>query len=77
MRFPIIIVTLAAALLFATSSGAEQSSPETLAAARELVATIKATDNFRAILPTMLQAMKPAIVQGRPSRRITTRLCRR
>jgi len=67
MRFPIIVATLAAALLFAVPSRAEQPSPETLAAARELVATTKVTENFKAILPTILQGMKSAIVQGRPA----------
>ncbi len=63
-----IVVALACAcLLIVAPSRAESPSPETLAAARELVATIKATDNFKAILPTMMQTMKPAIVQGRPA----------
>jgi hypothetical protein len=67
MRFPIIIVTLAATLVFAAPSRAEQPSPEALAAARELVTTIKATDLLKSVLPTIIQAMKPSIVQGRPA----------
>ena len=40
--------------------------PENLAAARELVLVMKATDQFKALLPTIMQALKPAFVQGRP-----------
>jgi hypothetical protein len=32
---------------------------------RELIAAVKATDQFKALLPIM-QGLKPAIVQGRP-----------
>ncbi len=67
MRFPIIIVTLTAALLFATPSRAEQPSPEALAAARELITSIKATDYLKALLPSIIQTLKPAVVQGRPA----------
>jgi hypothetical protein len=67
MRFLNIVVTLVAALLVAMPSRAESPSPATLAAARDLVAVTRAADNFKAILPTMMQSMKPAIVQGRPA----------
>lgn len=67
MRWLTIVVALAVTLLAIAPSRADSPSPETLAAARELVAAIKATDNFKAILPTLIQTMKPAIVQGRPA----------
>jgi hypothetical protein len=67
MRSLTIVVALAVTLLAIAPSRADSPSPETLAAARELVAAIKATDNFKAILPTLMQTMKPAIVQGRPA----------
>ena len=38
---------------------------DALAAARELVVVVRATDQLKQILPTIIQAMKPAIVQGR------------
>jgi uncharacterized protein len=66
MRLMNIVVALTVLLVVAPAR-AESPSPDTLAAARELVATTKAADNFKAILPTMLQSMKPAIVQGRPA----------
>jgi hypothetical protein len=67
MRFPIIVVTLAATLVFATPSRAEPPSPEAMAAARELVATIKVTDYLKSMLPSIIQTLKPAVVQGRPA----------
>jgi len=67
MRFPIIIAALAATLLFAAPSRAEQPSPEALAAARDLVTAIKATDYLKSMLPSIIQTMKPAVVQGRPA----------
>jgi hypothetical protein len=36
------------------------------AAARSLVTTMKLADQFKAIMPVILQGLKPAIVQGRP-----------
>ena len=39
---------------------------ENLAAARELVSVMKATDQFKALLPTIFEGLKPAFVQGRP-----------
>jgi hypothetical protein len=41
-------------------------TPETIAAARELIATMRATDQLKLMLPAIVQAIKPAIVQGRP-----------
>jgi uncharacterized protein len=67
MRFPIIIAALAATLLFAAPSRAEQPSPEALAAARDLVTAIKATDYLKSMLPSIIQTLKPAVVQGRPA----------
>src|SRR5262249_55600756 len=39
---------------------------EALAAARELVLVVRATDQVKQILPSIVQAVRPAIVQGRP-----------
>jgi len=43
-------------------------APENLAAARELIQVMKATDQFKALLPTIMQALKPAFVQGSPEK---------
>jgi uncharacterized protein len=39
---------------------------DALAAARELVVVVRATDQIKQILPLIIQAMRPAVVQGRP-----------
>jgi hypothetical protein len=65
--FTVVIAVVAVLFAAARLSHAESPSPETLAAARELVATVKATDNFKKIFPSMMQAMKPVIAQGRPA----------
>jgi hypothetical protein len=67
MRFTALI-----ALAFAAASPARAQtppvapSPETLAAARELIQVIHATDQFKIILPALFQNLKAAIVQNRP-----------
>ncbi len=66
MRLVNIVVALTVTLFVAAPSRAESPSPETLAAARELIATLKATDYLKALLPTIIQTLKPAVVQGRP-----------
>ena len=37
-----------------------------MAAAHELIVTMRAADYFKAIMPSIIQGLKPAIVQGRP-----------
>lgn len=69
MRHALIAAFLAAAF-FAVSPARAQTppapSPENLAAARELVQVMKATDQFKSLLPQIVQALKPAFVQNRP-----------
>ena len=67
MRYAIVAV-LAAAFLVAPAWAQTPAPPpaENLAAARELVQVMKATDQFKALLPTIMQGIKPSIVQGRP-----------
>jgi hypothetical protein len=58
---------LAACLLLVTGAARAQSpAPETIAAARELVVTMRSADQFKALLPIIMKNLKPAIVQGRP-----------
>jgi uncharacterized protein len=76
MRRTIFAVFVAVAVLtlsgLATSPLQAQSPPaasapaENLAAARELIQVMKATDQFKALLPTIFEGLKPAFVQGRP-----------
>jgi uncharacterized protein len=44
---------------------AQSPSPDTVAAARELVTTSRAADQLKTLLPLIMQQLKPAIVQGR------------
>jgi hypothetical protein len=41
-------------------------SPDALATARELIETSRAADTFKLLLPSLVQQLKPMIVQGRP-----------
>jgi hypothetical protein len=65
-----LIKTIAAAamamLVAAGPAGAQNPSPEAMAAAKELVVVSRAADSFKAFLPLIAQQLKPAIVQGRP-----------
>jgi hypothetical protein len=45
---------------------AQSPDADAQAAARDLIATIKLGDQFKAVLPMIFKAMKPAIVQNRP-----------
>jgi uncharacterized protein len=66
------IIAAFAIVFFAISPAKAQTPPtlppppENLAAARELIQVMKATDQFKVLLPTIMQALKPAFVQGKP-----------
>ena len=66
------IIAVLAAAFFAISPLQAQTQPtlpppaDSLAAARELIQVMKATDQFKALLPIILHGLKPAFVQGRP-----------
>jgi hypothetical protein len=58
-----------AACLAGTLAGAVPApaqSPDAVAAAKELMATMRTADQYKAILPSLMKALKPAIVQNRP-----------
>ena len=61
-----VILGLAAGLLAAPAAFPQSPAPDAMAAARELVTTIQAGDQFKALLPIIMKNLKPAIVQGRP-----------
>jgi hypothetical protein len=54
-----------ATLLLVAPAHAQSASPDAEAAARELIDTMKLPDQFKAMLPTIIQHLKPAIVQNR------------
>jgi hypothetical protein len=54
-------------LCFVAAPAASQHAPaDALPVARELITVMRATDQFKLIFPTIMQSLKPAIVQGRP-----------
>jgi uncharacterized protein len=54
------------AVLHASPVAAQPAPDDALLAARELIAVTRATEQIKQMLPTIMQALKPAIVQGRP-----------
>lgn len=62
----VIVAVLACGPLRAQTPSTTPPPAENLTAARELVQVMKATDQFKAVLPGIFQALKPAIVQDRP-----------
>lgn len=66
------LVTIATGILTAifVSAGAAYSQaapPDAIAAARELVEASKTTDQFKTLMPLIMQQLKPVVVQGRPA----------
>jgi hypothetical protein len=68
MRRPLIAIAglLAVTVLLNGPVRVQSQNAEAEAAARELVATIKLDEQFKALLPMVFKAMKPTIVQNRP-----------
>ena len=63
-----LVIGLCAAFfgLMLVPTSAQPVSDEAMAAARELMIATRATDQFRALLPNVIRAIKPAVVQNRP-----------
>jgi hypothetical protein len=57
---------LVLALLHGGPAATQAPAPDAMAAARELVTVMRATEQIKAIVPLIMQQLKPAIVQGRP-----------
>ena len=60
--------SLAACLVLTLMSAAPapaQTSPDAVAAAKELMTVMHSADNFKLLMPQLMAALKPAIVQGR------------
>ena len=53
-------------LLSAPAARAEAPAPDTMAAAKSLVTTMKLADQYKALLPVILLGLKPALTQDRP-----------
>src|SRR5438874_9852836 len=53
-------------LLSISVASAQTPTPDALAAARDLVNTLKLSDQFRALLPGILLSIRPVLTQDRP-----------
>jgi uncharacterized protein len=64
----LLLVAVVIGLLQATPGSAQSPAPppDSLAAAKELVTVMRLGDQLKALLPIIMQGMKPAIVQNRP-----------
>ena len=60
------VSVLAATLLYGGPAAAQTPPPDALAAAKELIVTMRAADQLKNLFPVIMQQLKPAIVQGRP-----------
>jgi uncharacterized protein len=61
-----LAVCLVVCLFAAGPARAQTPSPDAMAAAHELIVTMRAADFFKTIMPALMQSFKPAIVQNRP-----------
>ena len=61
------LMIVGSVLLFSVGvARAQTPSPEAMAAARELVTTLKLSDQYKALLPVILLGLKPTLTQDRP-----------
>ncbi len=61
------VMLIVSVLLFSAGAASAQSpSSEAIAAARNLVTTLKLSDQYKALLPAILLRIKPVVVQDRP-----------
>ena len=59
-------LAIVAGLAAAAPAYAQTPPAESMAAAKELITTMNLPAQFKAVMPAILDAMKPVIVQGRP-----------
>jgi hypothetical protein len=58
---------MALSLIFPRCAGAQaQPDADAVAAATELITTLRLADQFKVTLPAILRALKPVVAQGRP-----------
>lgn len=62
----VAVCLIAMVALSPARAQAPAPSPDALAAAKELVITMRASDQLKTLFPLILQQLKPAITQGRP-----------
>jgi uncharacterized protein len=53
-------------LTLISAAPAPAQTPEAVAAAKQLMTTMRSADQFKAIMPQLMRALKPAVAQNRP-----------
>jgi hypothetical protein len=66
LQFVRLMALFAVLLALVAPAAAQSPASDSEIAARELIATMKLSDQFTLMLPMVFKAMKPAIVQNRP-----------
>ena len=66
MRYPFRSLAACLVLTLMSAAPAPAQSPDSVAAAKDLMVVMHSADNFKTIMPQLMAALKPAIVQGRP-----------
>jgi uncharacterized protein len=61
-----LLIVASMLVLSIGTAAAQTPSPEAMAAARNLVATLKLSDQYKALLPVILLGLKPVLTQDRP-----------
>ena len=61
----LFVLAAVASLALGRPAAAQTASPDAIAAAKELVEAMRATDQLKVLMPMLMQQLKPAIVQGR------------
>src|SRR5262245_20786833 len=62
----IAAIFLVIAIFSGGPAASQSASPEATSTARDLIIAMRAADQFKALLPLILQQLKPIITQGRP-----------
>jgi uncharacterized protein len=63
----VAILALASTLAFTRPAAAQTPDTDAVAAARELIGVMHAADQFKTMLPLIVQQLKPAVTQANPA----------
>src|SRR5436190_8239547 len=69
MRHLVIIAAgiLTAVFVSVEAANSQSAPPDAIAAAKELVEAAKTADQFKTLMPLIMQQIKPVVVQNRPA----------
>jgi hypothetical protein len=65
-RLSLVVAVVVASLFHMGPATAQTTNPELIAAAKELVTVMRMADQIKTMVPMIMNAIKPAIVQNRP-----------